>query len=152
MVGGMGPKIGVLADTRFSRLILSRAGLTAVRDKINLEKWVLVRVAQIRVAPEEPVDGSGDCRHAKSASGGLLARKHSLRGQFLSPAGDGWRLQAARRPLRCRLLPSVSTRSHCSSSRTRSPTRSPTPVARVELARSERCGPIQTVAPGCTGG
>ena len=35
-VGGMGPKIGAVADTRFSRLILSRAGLTAVRDTINL--------------------------------------------------------------------------------------------------------------------
>ena len=30
------PKIGVLADSQKPRLILSRAGLTAVRDKINL--------------------------------------------------------------------------------------------------------------------
>ena len=37
--GVCGPKNRVPGNTRFSRLILSRAGQTAVRDKINLEKW-----------------------------------------------------------------------------------------------------------------
>ena len=65
--------------------------------------------AEIRVAPEEPGDGSGDCRHAKFAFRGLLARESSRRGQFSFSADDGWRLQLVRRPLRCRFLPSVPT-------------------------------------------
>ena len=36
----VGQKSGVLADGRFERLIMSRAGLTPVRDIINLSKWL----------------------------------------------------------------------------------------------------------------
>ena len=37
-VAGGGPENGSRGDAGFSRLILSRAGFTAARDKINLEK------------------------------------------------------------------------------------------------------------------
>ena len=46
------PKMGVLADSHFPKLILSRAGLTAGRDKINLGFWLPVRTAQIKVPPD----------------------------------------------------------------------------------------------------
>ena len=93
---------------------------------------------------------------------GIAGMRNLLQVAYLHtniPAGDNFpprrrRLAAASRKAAAS-LPLAPVRVHpltVPPSRIRSPTHSPTPVARVELARSERCGPVQTVAPGCTGG
>ena len=71
----VGQKSGVLADGRFERLIMSRAGLTPARDIINLSKRLPLWTAPKGVHPGACGGGSAESSSAEIAPVGLLACK-----------------------------------------------------------------------------
>jgi len=167
--GCVGLKRCVPANTRFAGLILSRAGLTAARDKINPAKRMLVWSTQkgaagcmrrcMRGCMRECMRG---CRrgvisskvlqaayfHGSIAAGPAYFRASSAARTGASDRGDGpgpaTREPTARPPLsRGRADPSASGCSY-----TGSTTHSATPTPGVEPTSRGRCGPVQTGAPG----
>ena len=96
-------KVGIFADSRFPRLILSRAAAKPARDKINLGNWVPVRVPQTKVVPDGAGAGSADSSSGKFSFGGTLACKYCRSGPFRAPF-----VQVLPPEFGCRSLPELA--------------------------------------------
>ena len=142
--GGDGPYVCVSrvekslpANRRFSRLILSRAGLTPARDKINLEK-LPTRLKALHCA--------GKCHpyvfpESRPAAPGMLPCKSRHRNPSRAPTPAGIRLPLPTGMCPCRPARAGSphTRSFIHSpTQTRPPTYTPVPTPEVE--ERERAG------------